>query len=186
MLAPGLVAWLAPSFLPSLGKCSGCSPRAHGDQVAVRRSRDNGVCAHLPQGLCRSLCVTQPLSSLAECEHLIRHMLVLEPSKRLSMEQICKHKWMKLGEADAEFDRVRSRSWVSCARLLAGFGHGVLQCSFEDSCSKLPFCFVSWGCFLQGSSSLCTSLFPCGAEALGAGWCATTPAFSRCWVPWHL
>lgn len=48
------------------------------------------------------------LCSLAECEHLIRHMLVLDPSKRLSMEQICKHKWMKLGEADAEFDRVRS------------------------------------------------------------------------------
>lgn len=37
-------------------------------------------------------------------------MLVLDPSKRLSMEQICKHKWMKLGEADAEFDRVSSRS----------------------------------------------------------------------------
>lgn len=33
-------------------------------------------------------------------------MLVLDPSKRLSMEQICKHKWMKLGDADAEFDRV--------------------------------------------------------------------------------
>ncbi|XP_044852791.1 serine/threonine-protein kinase SIK3 isoform X5 [Mauremys mutica] len=43
---------------------------------------------------------------IAECEHLIRHMLVLDPSKRLSMEQICKHKWMKLGEADAEFDRL--------------------------------------------------------------------------------
>lgn len=38
--------------------------------------------------------------SLAECEHLIRHMLVLDPNKRLSMEQICKHKWMKLGDTD--------------------------------------------------------------------------------------
>lgn len=44
--------------------------------------------------------------SLAECEHLIRHMLVLDPNKRLSMEQICKHKWMKLGDADPNFDRV--------------------------------------------------------------------------------
>lgn len=44
--------------------------------------------------------------SVAECEHLIRHMLVLDPSKRLSMEQICKHKWMKLGDADPNFDRV--------------------------------------------------------------------------------
>ncbi|KAJ7305199.1 hypothetical protein JRQ81_011108, partial [Phrynocephalus forsythii] len=42
------------------------------------------------------------------CEHLIRHMLVLEPSRRLSMEQICKHKWMKLGEADASFDTLIS------------------------------------------------------------------------------
>ncbi|KFV74801.1 Serine/threonine-protein kinase SIK3, partial [Dryobates pubescens] len=49
-----------------------------------------------------------PFFMSTECEHLIRHMLVLDPSKRLSMEQICKHKWMKLGEADAEFDRVRS------------------------------------------------------------------------------
>lgn len=44
---------------------------------------------------------------LSECEHLIRHMLVLEPSKRLSVEQICKHKWMKIGDPDPEFDRVR-------------------------------------------------------------------------------
>lgn len=33
-------------------------------------------------------------------------MLVLDPNKRLSMEQICKHKWMKLGDADPNFDRV--------------------------------------------------------------------------------
>ncbi|XP_067422054.1 serine/threonine-protein kinase SIK3 isoform X2 [Emydura macquarii macquarii] len=47
-----------------------------------------------------------PFFMSTECEHLIRHMLVLDPSKRLSMEQICKHKWMKLGDADAEFDRL--------------------------------------------------------------------------------
>ncbi|XP_009466334.1 PREDICTED: serine/threonine-protein kinase SIK3 [Nipponia nippon] len=47
-----------------------------------------------------------PFFMSTECEHLIRHMLVLDPSKRLSMEQICRHKWMKLGEADAEFDRL--------------------------------------------------------------------------------
>lgn len=47
-------------------------------------------------------------------------MLVLDPSKRLSMEQICKHKWMKLGEADAEFDRVRSRSELMLVSGLLG------------------------------------------------------------------
>ncbi|KAK7800286.1 hypothetical protein U0070_017432 [Myodes glareolus] len=44
--------------------------------------------------------------SVAECEHLIRHMLVLDPNKRLSMEQICRHKWMKLGDADPNFERL--------------------------------------------------------------------------------
>lgn len=44
---------------------------------------------------------------IADCEYLIRHMLVLEPSRRLTMEQICKNKWMRQGDPDPEFDRVR-------------------------------------------------------------------------------
>lgn len=32
--------------------------------------------------------------SPTECEHLIRRMLVLDPSKRLSIAQIKEHKWM--------------------------------------------------------------------------------------------
>lgn len=43
----------------------------------------------------------------ADCEYLIRHMLVLDPSRRLTMEQICKNKWMREGDPDPEFDRVR-------------------------------------------------------------------------------
>uniref|UniRef100_A0A8C7SHQ7 non-specific serine/threonine protein kinase n=1 Tax=Oncorhynchus mykiss TaxID=8022 RepID=A0A8C7SHQ7_ONCMY len=35
-----------------------------------------------------------PFFMSTDCEYLIRHMLVLEPSRRLSMEQICKNKWM--------------------------------------------------------------------------------------------
>lgn len=31
---------------------------------------------------------------LSDCEHLIRRMLVLDPSKRLSVAQIKEHKWM--------------------------------------------------------------------------------------------
>ena len=34
---------------------------------------------------------------LLDCEHLLRHMLVTEPSKRYSIEQIMAHRWMKQG-----------------------------------------------------------------------------------------
>ncbi|CAL8111834.1 unnamed protein product [Orchesella dallaii] len=33
-----------------------------------------------------------------DCEHLIRHMLVVEPSKRLTIQQILAHRWMMQGE----------------------------------------------------------------------------------------
>lgn len=39
-------------------------------------------------------------------------MLVLEPSRRLTMEQICKNKWMRQGDPDPEFDRVRFQNVV--------------------------------------------------------------------------
>ncbi|XP_074497497.1 serine/threonine-protein kinase SIK3 homolog isoform X5 [Sebastes fasciatus] len=47
-----------------------------------------------------------PFFMSTDCEYLIRHMLILEPSRRLSMEQICKNKWMRLGDPDPEFDRL--------------------------------------------------------------------------------
>uniref|UniRef100_A0AAY5F228 non-specific serine/threonine protein kinase n=1 Tax=Electrophorus electricus TaxID=8005 RepID=A0AAY5F228_ELEEL len=43
-----------------------------------------------------------PFFMSTDCEYLIRHMLVLEPSRRLTMEQICKNKWMKQGDPDPE------------------------------------------------------------------------------------
>uniref|UniRef100_A0A669BGL4 non-specific serine/threonine protein kinase n=1 Tax=Oreochromis niloticus TaxID=8128 RepID=A0A669BGL4_ORENI len=46
-----------------------------------------------------------PFFMSTDCEYLIRHMLVLEPSRRLTMEQICKNKWMRQGDPDPEFDR---------------------------------------------------------------------------------
>ncbi|KAK2846938.1 hypothetical protein Q5P01_009937 [Channa striata] len=47
-----------------------------------------------------------PFFMSTDCEYLIRHMLVLEPSKRLTMEQICKNKWMRQGDPDPDFDRL--------------------------------------------------------------------------------
>lgn len=57
------------------------------------------MCSARPPLMC--VCVS------ADCEYLIRHMLVLEPSRRLTLEQICKNKWMRLGDPDPDFDRVR-------------------------------------------------------------------------------
>ena len=39
-----------------------------------------------------------------ECEDLIRHMLVVEPSRRLSMRDIVCHRWMALAGEDQQFD----------------------------------------------------------------------------------
>lgn len=35
-----------------------------------------------------------PFFMSQECEHLIRHMLVVEPDKRYSLKMIAKHKWL--------------------------------------------------------------------------------------------
>lgn len=66
------------------------------------------VCFPLSSGVC-----WLPVCLIADCEYLIRHMLVLEPSKRLTMEQICKNKWMRQGDPDPDFDRVRSPTNVA-------------------------------------------------------------------------
>ncbi|XP_041652377.1 serine/threonine-protein kinase SIK3 homolog isoform X2 [Cheilinus undulatus] len=47
-----------------------------------------------------------PFFMSTDCEYLIRHMLVLDPSRRLTMEQICKNKWMRQGDPDPDFDRL--------------------------------------------------------------------------------
>ena len=35
---------------------------------------------------------------LSDCEQLIRRMLVLEPRRRYTINQVRQHKWMKMGE----------------------------------------------------------------------------------------
>uniref|UniRef100_A0A672LXJ8 non-specific serine/threonine protein kinase n=1 Tax=Sinocyclocheilus grahami TaxID=75366 RepID=A0A672LXJ8_SINGR len=57
-----------------------------------------------------------PFFMSTDCEYLIRHMLILEPSRRLSMEQICKNKWMRQGDPDPEFDRVTECEQVKVER----------------------------------------------------------------------
>lgn len=42
--------------------------------------------------------------SVTECEHLIRHMLVVDPEKRMTMQQIVKHKWLSDAEPPLQLD----------------------------------------------------------------------------------
>lgn len=83
---------------------------------------------HITEAVC--VCVS-------DCEYLIRHMLVLDPSKRLSMEQICKNKWMRQGDPDPEFERVSLPSRVSVISL-AITGHSSPACCL--SCGSLELC----------------------------------------------
>lgn len=37
-----------------------------------------------------------------DCEHLIRHMLVVDPERRLSLEQISRHRWLSLAPSTGD------------------------------------------------------------------------------------
>ncbi|XP_055943758.1 serine/threonine-protein kinase SIK3-like isoform X2 [Argiope bruennichi] len=53
-----------------------------------------------------------PYFMSSECEHLIRHMLIVDPAKRLTLDQIIKHKWI-IQEPDEEFGRTLKKYSVS-------------------------------------------------------------------------
>ncbi|GFT45651.1 hypothetical protein NPIL_362642 [Nephila pilipes] len=53
-----------------------------------------------------------PYFMSSECEHLIRHMLIVDPAKRLTLDQIIKHKWI-VQELDEEFGRTLKKFSVS-------------------------------------------------------------------------
>ena len=45
-----------------------------------------------------------------ECESLIKQMLTVDPSKRITIDQILNHEWVRAGEEDPEFDELISYS----------------------------------------------------------------------------
>lgn len=49
-----------------------------------------------------------PFFMSTECEDLICNMLVVDPVKRLSMDQLIQHKWMKISGEDKEFEMLIS------------------------------------------------------------------------------
>lgn len=54
-----------------------------------------------------------PYFMSSECEHLIRHMLVVDPAKRLSVDQIVKHKWIHQGDANGHDALLEKSSVIS-------------------------------------------------------------------------
>ncbi|XP_068081094.1 serine/threonine-protein kinase SIK3 isoform X2 [Anabrus simplex] len=49
-----------------------------------------------------------PFFMTADCEHLIRHMLVVDPEKRLGIKQILHHRWMNQGDVEPSLQRLEA------------------------------------------------------------------------------
>ncbi|XP_041373272.1 serine/threonine-protein kinase SIK3-like isoform X2 [Gigantopelta aegis] len=49
-----------------------------------------------------------PFFMSTDCENLIRHMLIVDPVKRLCVDSIIKHKWMNVSGEDPEFEQIIS------------------------------------------------------------------------------
>ncbi|KAK3097997.1 hypothetical protein FSP39_015178 [Pinctada imbricata] len=47
-----------------------------------------------------------PFYMSTECENLIKQMLTVDPAKRITIDQILNHRWMKQGEEDPEFEEM--------------------------------------------------------------------------------
>ena len=48
--------------------------------------------------------------NVSECEDLIRHMLLIDPERRLAMRDVINHKWMRMRGEDVEFERLIATS----------------------------------------------------------------------------
>ncbi|XP_034301766.1 serine/threonine-protein kinase SIK3-like isoform X2 [Crassostrea angulata] len=47
-----------------------------------------------------------PFFMSTECENLIKQMLTVDPSKRISIQQILNHEWVRAGDEDPEFEEL--------------------------------------------------------------------------------
>lgn len=63
----------------------------------------------------------------AECEDLIRRLLCTDPHKRITINEIVCHKWMKIGGEDQAFDKLIEESLSSQVAELRPLNQAVLQ-----------------------------------------------------------
>lgn len=85
--------WHRPALLASLvfGVVTCASPR---EGACSLQQREAGPCAQQQACVC-----SVPHSRPADCETLIRRMLVVDPAKRISIAQIRQHRWMQADPA---------------------------------------------------------------------------------------
>ncbi|XP_050301981.1 uncharacterized protein LOC126740116 isoform X2 [Anthonomus grandis grandis] len=78
-----------------------------------------------------------PFFMSQDCEHLIRHMLVVDPEKRLTIPQILKHKWLTDSEPplqlDDEEDQRLNNTVIDHMLHLPGLDRAAIQKSLEDN-----------------------------------------------------
>ena len=65
-------------------------------------------------------------SIIAECEDLLRHMLIINPNKRISIQEIINHRWLREGEPDDEFNELVGESLNATANDAEVFNDTVL------------------------------------------------------------
>nr|XP_023018669.1 STE20-like serine/threonine-protein kinase isoform X2 [Leptinotarsa decemlineata] len=71
-----------------------------------------------------------------ECEHLIRHMLVVDPERRLTMSQIIKHRWLSdvpLVETGPERDLQLNKTVIDHMLQLPNLNHNMIMQSLKTN-----------------------------------------------------
>lgn len=91
------------------------------------------------------------LQSNPECENLIRRMLVVDPSKRISLEQIKQHCWLK-AEPIAAYQALFNPSESERHYHAKGFNEQVLSLMQKLGIDKRRTTDVSLGHFVCASS----------------------------------
>lgn len=73
----------------------------------------------------------QMISYVSECEQLVRKMLLVNPEKRYTMHQVCKHKWMTMSGTDEVFESLVEECRKTKVSPNCDFGVLISCCTFS-------------------------------------------------------